>query len=98
MPLKDNWVYRASDLVAGFAIGAVVVLTQDLLMPRSLGLLGGNIITAVNGKKVAALGRFGAVTLVWPAGAKDDPDHLLRRPLCADRNCTSSDALARGGN
>lgn len=56
MPLKDNWVYRARDLVAGFAIGAVVVLTQDLLMPRSLELLGGNIITAVNRKKVAELG------------------------------------------
>lgn len=67
MPLKDNWVYRASDLVAGFAIGAVAVLTQDLLMPRSLGLLGGDINTAVIGKKVAALGDLAQSLLYgWP--------------------------------
>ena len=39
--MKVNWKYRLGDLLAGATIGGVVALTHHLLVPQSLGVVGG---------------------------------------------------------
>ena len=72
MLIKDNWKYRAGDLVAGFTIGAFVVLTHDLFMPRSLGLLGELVLGKVIGMTAQMLlsillgGLLGSMEMMIP--------------------------------
>jgi ubiquinone/menaquinone biosynthesis C-methylase UbiE len=42
--MGTNWKYRLGDLMAGVAIGGMVALAHRLLVPQSLGIIGGVLV------------------------------------------------------